>query len=128
MINAHNTLHEIVGGRAKSSGKPKVGRPGGSGQKMKKLSDKSGNPQHKAKKMKAAAAAAAAGLEADEDDGYDDGDGDACPSCGGYYKKDEFWIACDACETWYHGKCVKVGLQTSSSLFESKSRFRERKH
>nr|CAB3491292.1 unnamed protein product [Digitaria exilis] len=21
---------------------------------------------------------------------------------------DEFWICCDACETWFHGKCVKI--------------------
>ncbi|GJN41139.1 hypothetical protein PR202_gn00471 [Eleusine coracana subsp. coracana] len=22
--------------------------------------------------------------------------------------KDEFWICCDSCERWYHGKCVKI--------------------
>ncbi|RRT74122.1 hypothetical protein BHE74_00015861 [Ensete ventricosum] len=32
-----------------------------------------------------------------------------CASCGGnesvgYY----FWICCDTCEKWYHGKCVRV--------------------
>ncbi|KAH1130157.1 hypothetical protein J1N35_001535 [Gossypium stocksii] len=24
------------------------------------------------------------------------------------YNSDEFWIGCDSCEWWYHGKCVKI--------------------
>ncbi|CAN1257017.1 PHD finger protein ALFIN-LIKE 1 [Linum perenne] len=31
-----------------------------------------------------------------------------CGSCGGTYSADEFWIGCDICERWYHGKCVKI--------------------
>ncbi|MFS7988035.1 putative chromatin regulator PHD family [Helianthus anomalus] len=32
-----------------------------------------------------------------------------CGSCGEvYYNGDEFWIACDFCQLWYHGKCVSV--------------------
>ncbi|CAN6721740.1 unnamed protein product [Malus baccata var. baccata] len=31
-----------------------------------------------------------------------------CGSCGGNYSANEFWIGCDICERWYHGKCVKV--------------------
>ncbi|KAK1377925.1 PHD finger protein ALFIN-LIKE 1-like [Heracleum sosnowskyi] len=31
-----------------------------------------------------------------------------CGSCGGNYSADEFWIGCDICERWYHGKCVKI--------------------
>ncbi|KAL8102814.1 PHD finger protein ALFIN-LIKE 1-like isoform X2 [Apium graveolens] len=31
-----------------------------------------------------------------------------CGSCGGNYSSDEFWICCDICERWYHGKCVKI--------------------
>ena len=31
-----------------------------------------------------------------------------CGMCGGPYTGDEFWIACDICEKWYHGKCVKI--------------------
>ncbi|KAG9147919.1 hypothetical protein Leryth_003513 [Lithospermum erythrorhizon] len=27
-----------------------------------------------------------------------------CGSCGGSYSGDEFWIGCDVCEKWYHGK------------------------
>ncbi|KAF5476271.1 hypothetical protein F2P56_008002 [Juglans regia] len=31
-----------------------------------------------------------------------------CGSCGGNYSADEFWIGCDVCEKWFHGKCVKI--------------------
>ncbi|OAY70262.1 PHD finger protein ALFIN-LIKE 2 [Ananas comosus] len=31
-----------------------------------------------------------------------------CGSCGGNYNSNEFWIGCDICERWYHGKCVKI--------------------
>ncbi|CAH8361659.1 unnamed protein product [Eruca vesicaria subsp. sativa] len=31
-----------------------------------------------------------------------------CGACGEYYEADEFWICCDICETWFHGKCVKI--------------------
>ncbi|XAR71924.1 hypothetical protein NMG60_11018380 [Bertholletia excelsa] len=31
-----------------------------------------------------------------------------CGSCGGNYSADEFWIGCDICERWFHGKCVKI--------------------
>ncbi|KAF8397283.1 hypothetical protein HHK36_016196 [Tetracentron sinense] len=31
-----------------------------------------------------------------------------CGSCGGNYNGDEFWIGCDICERWFHGKCVKI--------------------
>ncbi|XP_075502390.1 PHD finger protein ALFIN-LIKE 2-like [Primulina tabacum] len=31
-----------------------------------------------------------------------------CGSCSGNYSADEFWIGCDICERWFHGKCVKI--------------------
>lgn len=31
-----------------------------------------------------------------------------CGSCAGNYNADEFWIGCDICERWFHGKCVKI--------------------
>nr|GMC65454.1 PHD finger protein ALFIN-LIKE 4-like [Ipomoea batatas] len=48
----------------------------------------------------------------DEDDGFDeeeDEHGDTlCGACGENYASDEFWICCDICERWFHGKCVKI--------------------
>lgn len=31
-----------------------------------------------------------------------------CGACGDNYGNDEFWICCDICERWFHGKCVKI--------------------
>ena len=35
-------------------------------------------------------------------------DNTLCGTCGTNDGKDEFWICCDLCERWYHGKCVKI--------------------
>ncbi|CAL9768664.1 unnamed protein product [Musa acuminata subsp. burmannicoides] len=45
--------------------------------------------------------------ELDEDDEEEHGD-TLCGACGDNYASDEFWICCDICETWFHGKCVKI--------------------
>ncbi|MFQ6649089.1 hypothetical protein Gotur_022142 [Gossypium turneri] len=42
-----------------------------------------------------------------EEDEEEQGD-TFCGICGGGYNSDEFWIGCDNCERWYHGKCVKI--------------------
>ncbi|GMH24446.1 hypothetical protein Nepgr_026289 [Nepenthes gracilis] len=31
-----------------------------------------------------------------------------CGACGDNSANDEFWICCDVCEKWFHGKCVKI--------------------
>jgi len=39
----------------------------------------------------------------------DDEQGEAtCGACGDSNGADEFWICCDICEKWFHGKCVKI--------------------
>lgn len=47
------------------------------------------------------------GLEEDDDDDDDQGS-TLCGACGENYTADEFWICCDVCERWFHGKCVKI--------------------
>ncbi|KAF1869896.1 hypothetical protein Lal_00017473 [Lupinus albus] len=51
--------------------------------------------------------------EDDDDDDLDDEDEEEheetlCGACGENYGTDEFWICCDICEKWFHGKCVKI--------------------
>ncbi|CAN7045615.1 hypothetical protein IGI04_008361 [Brassica rapa subsp. trilocularis] len=47
--------------------------------------------------------------EEEEEENDDDEEGDtACGACGETYARDEFWICCDMCENWFHGKCVKI--------------------
>lgn len=43
------------------------------------------------------------GQEEDEEQGAT-----LCGACGDNYGNDEFWICCDICERWFHGKCVKI--------------------
>lgn len=44
----------------------------------------------------------------EEEEEEEDHENTLCGSCGDNYGQDEFWICCDACETWFHGKCVKI--------------------
>ncbi|KAJ4720075.1 PHD finger alfin-like protein [Melia azedarach] len=43
-----------------------------------------------------------------------------CGSCGGSYNSDQFWIGCDVCERWYHGKCVKITPAKAESIKQYK--------
>lgn len=44
----------------------------------------------------------------EEDDDEDEHGETLCGACGENYASDEFWICCDICEKWFHGKCVKI--------------------
>lgn len=44
-------------------------------------------------------------VKEEEDEEHDD---TLCGVCGVNYTSDEFWICCDVCEIWFHGKCVKI--------------------
>lgn len=46
--------------------------------------------------------------ESGEEEEEDDEQGATCGACGDNYGADEFWICCDVCERWFHGKCVKI--------------------
>ncbi|KAL8109558.1 PHD finger protein ALFIN-LIKE 6-like [Apium graveolens] len=46
--------------------------------------------------------------DGDEDEAEEDEQGTTCGACGDDYAANEFWICCDVCERWFHGKCVKI--------------------
>ncbi|RVW42273.1 PHD finger protein ALFIN-like 1 [Vitis vinifera] len=58
------------------------------------------------------------------DEGYVEDDDEhsetLCGSCGGNYNADEFWIGCDICERWFHGKCVKITPAKAESIKQYK--------
>ncbi|XP_004514210.1 PHD finger protein ALFIN-LIKE 2-like [Cicer arietinum] len=58
------------------------------------------------------------------DEGYEEEEDEhsetLCGSCGGNYNADEFWIGCDICERWYHGKCVKITPAKAESIKQYK--------
>ncbi|RWW11672.1 hypothetical protein GW17_00024702 [Ensete ventricosum] len=45
---------------------------------------------------------------ADEEEDVEEHENTLCGACGDNYANDEFWICCDVCERWFHGKCVKI--------------------
>ncbi|XWS55531.1 hypothetical protein CRYUN_Cryun09bG0008100 [Craigia yunnanensis] len=58
------------------------------------------------------------------DESYEDDEDEhretLCGSCGGNYNADEFWIGCDVCEKWFHGKCVKITPAKAESIKQYK--------
>ncbi|XP_076898130.1 PHD finger protein ALFIN-LIKE 4-like [Bidens hawaiensis] len=46
--------------------------------------------------------------EEEEEEDEDEHGETLCGACGGNYASNEFWICCDICEKWFHGKCVKI--------------------
>lgn len=47
-------------------------------------------------------------VDDEEEDDEEEHENTLCGKCGENYGTDEFWICCDMCEQWFHGKCVKV--------------------
>jgi len=88
LINKLPTIFEVVSGRVAPAPAPA--------------------PKSAAKPAKTPTADPMAMAAEDEDDEYEDGDGDPCPQCGKLYSTNEFWIACDFCDTWYCGRCAKM--------------------
>ncbi|KAL9247270.1 hypothetical protein vseg_020719 [Gypsophila vaccaria] len=105
MINDLPTVFEVVTGIAKKQVKERSSVSNHSSTKSK--SNSKTHPGVQAKHAKASQPKAAEeGLEEEEDE-EEPGD-TLCGACGESYASDEFWICCDICETWFHGKCVKI--------------------
>ncbi|XP_004486862.1 PHD finger protein ALFIN-LIKE 4-like [Cicer arietinum] len=107
MINELPTVFEVVTGAntTKKQVKEKSSVSNNSGSKS-KSSSKARAPETQSRQPKAL-------QSKDEDEELeeqeDDEHGDAlCGACGDNYGADEFWICCDICEKWFHGKCVKI--------------------
>ncbi|KMT04850.1 hypothetical protein BVRB_7g170200 [Beta vulgaris subsp. vulgaris] len=101
MINDLPTIFEVVTGCAKKQVKERSSVANNSNNKSKSIS-KSGNKYSKAATPQKEEEE---GLEEEEEEETGD---TLCGACGEYYASDEFWICCDLCETWFHGKCVKI--------------------
>ncbi|KAE9602090.1 PHD finger protein Alfin1 [Lupinus albus] len=107
MINDLPTIFELVTGSAKQSKDQPPSAALNNGSKY-KSSGKSRQSESEAKGVKMSAP-----LKDDESGGgggggEDDEQGATCGACGDNYGTDEFWICCDMCERWFHGKCVKI--------------------
>ncbi|KAI5006922.1 hypothetical protein ZWY2020_046870, partial [Hordeum vulgare] len=106
MINNLPTIYEVVTGIAKKQSKEKTPNS----------SSKSSKPSMKVlSRAEPRAKAKVPAPKDEEESGEDEGDDEEeehdntlCGTCGTNDGKDEFWICCDNCEKWYHGKCVKI--------------------
>ncbi|EYU45877.1 hypothetical protein ABFS83_04G092600 [Erythranthe nasuta] len=121
MINELPTVFEVVTGAAKKQQKEKSSVSNHSSSKPKSNS-KSRTPETQGKISKPQLKDDEEELdeeeaekkeeeeeEEEEDDEEEDEHGDTlCGACGDNYASDEFWICCDLCEKWFHGKCVKI--------------------
>ncbi|KAK7329654.1 hypothetical protein VNO77_23826 [Canavalia gladiata] len=103
MINDLPTIFEVVTGSAKKPTKEKSSVSNHSSNKSKSSSKGKGSESEKYSKQ----------VKDEEDEGLDEEDDEEhgetlCGACGENYASDEFWICCDICEKWFHGKCVKI--------------------
>ncbi|KNA04221.1 hypothetical protein SOVF_201680, partial [Spinacia oleracea] len=106
MVNELPTIFEVVTGSAKKQVKEKSPVPNHSNNKPKSNSNSNSKLGNKCAKDIIPQRYVEEGFEEDEEE---DEHGDTlCGACAESYASDEFWICCDICETWFHGKCVKI--------------------
>ncbi|KAJ4846910.1 PHD finger protein Alfin1 [Turnera subulata] len=101
MINELPTIFEVVSGNVKQPKDQSATHNSGKS----KSSGKMHESQPKPIKMSTPAKEED---ESGEEEEEDDEQGATCGACGESYGTDEFWICCDVCERWFHGKCVKI--------------------
>lgn len=105
MINDLPTIFEVVSGTAKKQSKDKSSMSNHSSTKSKsnsKVTQRGSDSQSKYSRPQP---------KDEDEDGLDEDDEQGetlCGACGENYASDEFWICCDVCEIWFHGKCVKI--------------------
>ncbi|XP_031380576.1 PHD finger protein ALFIN-LIKE 7-like [Punica granatum] len=104
MINDLPTIFEVVTGNAKQ---PKDQSGGHNNSKSKSSSKMSRQSETQPKGVKMSPPPPKDEEESGEEE-EDDEQGATCGACGDSYANDEFWICCDICERWFHGKCVKI--------------------
>lgn len=108
LINDLPTLHDVVTGKNLVKEKPTKSKPSSavklqrSGKAQQELTRPPPPPR--------------------EEDGAneDDHEDTLCGICLENYAQDEFWICCDVCETWFHGKCVKMTPAKAEHIGEYK--------
>lgn len=104
MINDVPTVFEVVTGNVKQ---PKDLSTTNNNSSKSKTSGKSRLSEPPTKGVKMSAPPKEEDESGEEND-EDDEQGATCGACGDNYGTDEFWICCDICERWFHGKCVKI--------------------
>ncbi|XP_050232577.1 PHD finger protein ALFIN-LIKE 4-like isoform X2 [Mercurialis annua] len=112
LINDTPTVFEIVSGKVKTQATKKSS---GANRNTPKSNSKAGGKKQepRAKYSKPLAPPRGEeyldeGIEEDDDDEDEEHGEASCGLCERIYDTEEFWIACDICERWFHGGCVNV--------------------
>ncbi|XP_062202253.1 PHD finger protein ALFIN-LIKE 8-like [Phragmites australis] len=106
MINNLPTIYEVVTGTAKKE--PKEKTPKSNSKSNKSGSKPSRQPEPNSRGAKMPPPKDEEESEGEEGEQQEDHESALCGACGQNYGQDEFWICCDLCEKWFHGKCVKI--------------------
>ncbi|KAJ8499460.1 hypothetical protein OPV22_010012 [Ensete ventricosum] len=106
MINNLPTIYEVVTGTAKRQSKEKTSNSSSKNKSSSKMQSRPAESQTKASRMPPPKEDEDSG--ADEEEDVEEHENTLCGACGDNYANDEFWICCDVCERWFHGKCVKI--------------------
>lgn len=106
MINSLPTIFEVVTAPPKKQPRERISCSTGSGKNK-------SNSKHPESDLKPSEMYYESGEDGGQQEGNDDEEEDEhsdtlCGACGYNYGNDEFWICCDVCERWFHGKCVKI--------------------
>ncbi|KAJ3682830.1 hypothetical protein LUZ60_013057 [Juncus effusus] len=108
MINELPTVFEVVSGKVQTKDRSVAD----SSNKSRSSSKRSEKPNPKNNED-----------ESGEEEGSEEGEEEereTCGACGGDYNGDEFWIMCDLCEKWFHGKCVRITPSKAESIKQYK--------
>ncbi|KAL5995394.1 hypothetical protein ACLOJK_025453, partial [Asimina triloba] len=122
MINDLPTIFEVVTGTAKKQVKEKSSTTNHSSNKSKPNSKGALSVlnlicfvalRHLYSTLRELSQSKYSKVQKEEDEGLEEEDEEEhgetlCGACGENYASDEFWICCDICEKWFHGKCVKI--------------------
>ncbi|XP_042458551.1 PHD finger protein ALFIN-LIKE 8-like [Zingiber officinale] len=100
MINSLPTIYEVVTGTAKKQSRE---RTSNGSSKSSKSSSKKPKLAESLKSLKMQTP-----KDEDNEDEEEEHENTLCGACGDNYANDEFWICCDLCEKWFHGKCVRI--------------------
>ncbi|CAL9131209.1 unnamed protein product [Musa textilis] len=108
MINNLPTIFEVVTGTSKKQSKEKTSNSSSKNKPNSKMQTRPAESQTRASKMHSPKEDEDSGADEEEEEEEEDHENTLCGACGDNYGNDEFWICCDMCERWFHGKCVRI--------------------
>uniref|UniRef100_A0A0A9EBY5 PHD finger protein ALFIN-LIKE n=1 Tax=Arundo donax TaxID=35708 RepID=A0A0A9EBY5_ARUDO len=106
MINNLPTIYEVVTGIAKKEPKEKTPKINSKSNKSGSKPSRQSEPISRGPKMPPPKDDEDS--EGEQAEQLEDHESALCGACFQNYGQDEFWICCDLCEKWFHGKCVKI--------------------